>query len=69
MVIATDDINTFLIYNYEQLKWPSITPKIGYPGNNAGRMSKFYSFTKSFQNLLTESNVGYPGKWVFKVDE
>jgi hypothetical protein len=66
LVIVTDDINTFLIYNYDQLKWPSITPKIGY---NAGIMSKFYLFTKSFQNLLTESNVDYPGKWVFKVDE
>ena len=65
VIIATDEISTFLIFNYNQLE-SSVTPTVGY---NAGRISKYYSYTESPQKLLTDSNVGYPGKWIFKVDK
>ena len=65
VIIATDEISTFVIFNYNQLE-SSVTPIVGY---NAGRISKYYSYTESSQKLLTESNVGYPGKWIFKVDK
>jgi hypothetical protein len=70
--MASDGQNLFVIFLYADIQWINIT---GSPpaqvGFNAGDGVHYYvlpgSQTEAVANLISNSNVGIPGKWVFKV--
>ncbi|CAJ0961123.1 unnamed protein product, partial [Ranitomeya imitator] len=73
-VLVTDGTATYVLFNYEDMQWPLIS---GYPlsmaGLNSGYNTSYYvipdSFSPSIVNISSTSNVGVPGRWVFKVDQ
>ena len=71
-VIATDQRNTFLIYNYGVLMWPfcSYGTYVGYSTFDS-RNSSRNIYQISVKNLTNESNMSpiYPGKWIYRIDE
>lgn len=82
-VLITDEIHSFVIFNYNTIEWTtgsnsggnSITGLGGNPaqaGFNAGDLIHYYSIegaqTAAVINLTLTSNVDIPGKWVFQVD-
>ncbi|PIO34371.1 hypothetical protein AB205_0044100 [Aquarana catesbeiana] len=79
-VLSTDGNQTFLLYNYEDIQWPSIYAYGSYPyeplslaGLNSGYDTGYYtlpgSLTISIANLSNTSNVNVTGRWAFKVDK
>jgi alpha-tectorin len=74
VVIGTDGILSFLIFNFGDMSWPNSQFLMNsFFGYNAGDNFNFYSYPDSFTNNITsvstQSNVNIPGKWVFKVFE
>lgn len=73
VVIATNGLHSFTIFNYEKLTWPNqnIFKRVQ-AGFNAGDGVNFYalneSFTDAVVNISEISNVGIKGKWIFRVD-
>ena len=72
-IITTNGINSFAIYNYERLVWPTTTSnRRAQAGFNAGDGRTFYiingSFTQDILSLNSRSNVELGGKWIFRVD-
>ncbi|PIO32809.1 hypothetical protein AB205_0165870 [Aquarana catesbeiana] len=79
-VLSTDGNQTFLLYNYADIQWPSIQANGSYPdgplalaGLNSGFQTGYYtlpgSLTLSVANLSSTSNVNVTGRWAFKVDQ
>ncbi|PIO32803.1 hypothetical protein AB205_0165870 [Aquarana catesbeiana] len=79
-VLSTDGNQTFLLYNYADIQWPSIQANGSYPdgplalaGLNSGYDTGYYtlpgSLTLSIANLSSTSNVNVTGRWAFKVDK
>ncbi|XP_077312589.1 uncharacterized protein LOC143933542 isoform X4 [Lithobates pipiens] len=79
-VLTTDGNQTFLLYNYADIQWPSTQPNGSYPagplalaGLNSGYATGYYtlpgSLTLSVANLSSTSNVNVTGRWAFKVDK
>jgi hypothetical protein len=68
-VIATDGILSFLVFNFQQMSWSYSTNNLF--GYNAGDNINYYShpdsFTTNIINVSSQSNVNFPGKWVFRV--
>ncbi|XP_076079078.1 uncharacterized protein LOC143049268 [Mytilus galloprovincialis] len=82
-VLITDTESTFVIYNYNKIEWTTGTASRGdaktgiggtpaQVGFNMGDNLHFFSVkgsrTADIINLQNMSNVGYPGKFAFRVD-
>ncbi|PIO32807.1 hypothetical protein AB205_0165870 [Aquarana catesbeiana] len=79
-VLSTDGNQTFLLYNYADIQWPSIQANGSYPdgplalaGLNSGYNTGYYTFpgslTPFIASLSSTSNVNVTGRWAFKVDQ
>ncbi|XP_073459882.1 uncharacterized protein [Aquarana catesbeiana] len=79
-VLTTDGNQTFLMYNYDDIQWPSIYSNgyyqhgpLALAGLNSGYNTGYYtlpgSLTLSIANLSSTSNVNVTGRWAFKVDQ
>ncbi|XP_040182910.1 uncharacterized protein LOC120916156 [Rana temporaria] len=79
-VLSTDGNQTFLLYNYEDIQWPSMSGNgsswvgpLALAGLNSGYETGYYtlpgSLTPSIANLSSTSNVNVTGRWAFKVDK
>ncbi|PIO34376.1 hypothetical protein AB205_0044100 [Aquarana catesbeiana] len=79
-VLSTDGNQTFLLYNYEDIQWPSIYANESYPygplalaGLNSGYDTGYYTIPGSLSlgiaNLANTSNVNFTGRWAFRVDQ
>ncbi|XP_077312595.1 uncharacterized protein LOC143933542 isoform X10 [Lithobates pipiens] len=79
-VLSTDGNQTFLLYNYEDIQWPSMSANgsawggpLALAGLNSGYATGYYtlpgSLTPSVANLSSTSNVNITGRWAFKVDK
>jgi alpha-tectorin len=74
VVIATDELLSFLIFNFGDMAWPnsqfSMNSFFGYnTGDNINSYSYPDSFTNNITSVSSDSNVNIPGKWVFMVFE
>ncbi|XP_063969190.1 protein mesh-like [Lytechinus pictus] len=82
-VLVTDGRYSFAIFNYGDINWTtgtlsggnSLTGLGGTPaqvGFNAGDGENYYSVsgsrTNSIVDIETTSNIGLPGRWVFRID-
>lgn len=82
-VLITNEIHSFVIFNYKKIQWTTgsnsggntVTGLGGHSaqaGFNAGDLVHYYSIegaqTPAVINLTLTSNVDIPGKWVFQVD-
>ena len=74
-ILATNGINSFAIYNYEKLQWTvgSASNNVhAQAGFNAGDLKNYFLIDKSFSpaivNLVNDSNVGFPGRFVFSTE-
>jgi nidogen (entactin) len=69
-VIAISETSTFLNFNYDSLQIFSKSITIG---GNMGDGINFYefpvNFTRNVSNLVSQSNVNVPGKWLLQVDK
>jgi len=69
-VIAISETSTFLNFNYDSLQIFSKSITIG---GNSGDGINFYefpvNFTRNVSNLVSQSNVNVPGKWLLQVDK
>jgi len=73
LVITSDGIQSYVIFNYGPLNWPNEKVKVNVvSGYNIGDNQRFFemaeSFTPNITNLQHRSNVNIPGKWMFCVD-
>lgn len=73
LVISSDGIQSYVIFNYGPLAWPNEKVKVNVvSGYNVGDNERFFemaeSFTPNIVNLQHRSNVNIPGKWIFCVD-
>ncbi|PIN93177.1 hypothetical protein AB205_0035040 [Aquarana catesbeiana] len=79
-VLSTDGNQTFLLYNYGDIQWPSMNldgfsldGPLALAGLNSGYDTGYYtlpgSLTISVANLSSTSNVNVTGRWAFKVDK
>ncbi|UJR12549.1 hypothetical protein I4U23_016725 [Adineta vaga] len=73
-IVTTNGINSFAIYNYEQLQWSygSASSNIhAQAGFNAGDMNNSFviekSFTSEVLSIVNDSNVAYPGRFIFAI--
>ncbi|XP_076359572.1 sushi domain containing 2 mesh [Tachypleus tridentatus] len=85
MVIATDEVKTYVMFNYEKLEWITHTDKnegtkgdggvYSYVGFNAGNTTRTFEFRPFSQDprIATLVNEGYGnglnGRYFFQVDE
>ncbi|CAC5373570.1 Alpha-tectorin [Mytilus coruscus] len=71
-ILVTDSKSAFVIYNYNKIEWIASMKIPAQVGFNMGDDIHFYSVegsrTSQIINLPNLSNVGYPGKFVFRVD-
>jgi hypothetical protein len=74
-VVVTNGRNSFTIFNYETLEW-SVSNNINQhaqAGFNAGDQINYFVLEGSFSievvNLTRKTNVGIPGKWIFRIDD
>ncbi|XP_074786476.1 sushi, nidogen and EGF-like domain-containing protein 1 [Athene noctua] len=83
-VLATDGATSFVMFNYGGLQWTTGIANKGDPhtglggvpaqaGFNSGDDVHYYnvpgSRTPAVLSIARQSNVGLPGRWVFRVDE
>uniref|UniRef100_A0A5S6QIF4 Sushi domain-containing protein n=1 Tax=Trichuris muris TaxID=70415 RepID=A0A5S6QIF4_TRIMR len=83
LVLATDEIRSYAIFNYASLNWTSSTDagslrgRGGYQssiagfngGNGTGFTPLPYSARGEIFKLATYSSVDLPGRWMYRVDE
>jgi hypothetical protein len=69
-VLVTDGYYSFVIFNYGRIAWPNLfVKKVIQSGWNSGDNINYYRFnTSSNDNLVKNSNVNIPSKWIFRVD-
>ncbi|KAI1695893.1 nidogen-like domain-containing protein [Ditylenchus destructor] len=70
-IITTDGVRSFAIFYYNEVKYPG---KAFFSGFDAGDGRKRHMIAASCETTRAteideESNVGSPGKWVFRVDK
>ncbi|RNA08668.1 sushi domain-containing 2-like [Brachionus plicatilis] len=74
-LISTNGRHSFTIFNYHKLEWSRSGNynKHAQAGFNAGDGIIHYalnrSFTPSVTNIVSESNVNKPGRWIFRIDD
>ncbi|XP_078360277.1 sushi domain-containing protein 2-like isoform X2 [Oculina patagonica] len=81
-VLITNGRHSFVIFNYNKITWTTGTASSGnntglggipaQAGFNAGDGRRFFSIpgsrTHQVLNLPSKSNVGKPGRWMFRID-
>ncbi|XP_053307392.1 alpha-tectorin-like [Spea bombifrons] len=82
-VLTTDGYRYFAILNYEKIQWTTGTASGGDPetglggtpaqaGFNSGDDTHYFNIpgsrTPEVLNIKSTSNVNYPGRWIFRVD-
>ena len=69
-VLATSELESFVIFLYADLQWTTRHTLAGY---NAGDQINSYTLpgsrTADIINIAKTSNVGIPGTWIFKVGQ
>ncbi|CAF0974524.1 unnamed protein product [Brachionus calyciflorus] len=69
VVLTTNTTQSFTIFNYEKLLWSTYSTQSGF---NAGDGIRFFNlpgtFSESVKELVNISNIGVPGKWIFRTD-
>jgi hypothetical protein len=70
IALVTDGYYSFVIFNYGRIAWPNLfVKKLIQSGWNSGDNVNYYRFnTSSNDNLVKNSNVNIPSKWIFRVD-
>ena len=81
-VLATSELESFVIFLYADLQWTTGDNSGGYDGlggtealagYNAGDGINSYtipgSLTSNITNIARTSNVGIPGTWIFKAGQ
>ncbi|XP_077312582.1 uncharacterized protein LOC143933541 [Lithobates pipiens] len=75
-VLTTDGNSTFVMFNYGDIQWPTGKENEGPPalaGYNSGSAGGCFeipgSLTADIINITHTSNVNFPGRWVFRVDQ
>ncbi|XP_077312597.1 sushi, nidogen and EGF-like domain-containing protein 1 [Lithobates pipiens] len=75
-VLSTDENSTFIMFNYGDIQWPTGKENEGPPalagGSGGFTELKFEipgSLTADIINITHTSNVNFPGRWVFRVDQ
>ncbi|NXO00460.1 SNED1 protein, partial [Rhinopomastus cyanomelas] len=82
-VLATDSKVSFVFFNYWEIQWTTGEASDGddsglggtpaHAGFNSGDDTNFYNLpgsrTAAIINITGTSNIGLPGRWVFRVDE
>ncbi|XP_075046984.1 uncharacterized protein LOC142107448 [Mixophyes fleayi] len=79
-VLITDGNLTFLLFNYEDIQWPSVEDHssvyigaLALAGLNSGYYTGYYTIPGSLSlaigNISHTSNINIPGRWAFKVDQ
>ncbi|XP_073457785.1 uncharacterized protein [Aquarana catesbeiana] len=73
-VLGTDGNLTFIMFNYGDIQWPTENEgPLALAGYNSGFAGGFFiipgSFNASIINITHTSNVNFPGRWVFRVDQ
>lgn len=72
LVLSTNAFYSFVTFNYGDLNWPTNNSRDGFvAGLNSGDGLTYYMINdepKNVSNLLQNSNVGIPSKWIFRVD-
>lgn len=73
-ILATNGISSFTIYNFEKLQWTSGSASSNVhaqAGFNAGDLVNYFLINKSFSpaivNIVNDSNINYPGRFIFSV--
>ncbi|XP_072026699.1 protein mesh-like [Amphiura filiformis] len=82
-VLVTNGRHSFVLYNYEMINWTTGTASDGdsstglggtpaQAGFNAGDGIRFFSIsgsrTSAIVDIETTTNIGTPGRWLFRVD-
>ncbi|XP_013409259.1 protein mesh-like isoform X1 [Lingula anatina] len=80
-VLVTDEIHSFVIFNYDVITWTTGSASGGSSGTggtpaqagfNAGDGKRYFSVpgsrTAAIIDVENTTNVGVPGRWVFQVD-
>ena len=70
-VLATDGSSTYVLFLYEDIQWGDTSTSIGF---NAGDNLRFFNLDTStipggILNIENSSNVGVPGRYIFRVDQ
>ena len=81
-MVTTDGLLSFAIFNYAKIEWVTGGASQGtggfrgtpaMVGVNAGDGVRFYKYKHSLTDdvvkIVTESNVGVPGQWVYRIDD
>lgn len=73
VIVCTNGRYSFTIYHYKLLEWHATSTTTGaQAGFNAGDNITYYviegSFTPDVLTLVNRTNVGVPGKWIFRID-
>lgn len=74
-LISTNGRHSFTVFNYRKLEWSKSenVDQHAQAGFNAGDEIIYYalerSFTPNITNIVFESNVRKPGKWIFRIDD
>ena len=63
-MLVTDGEVSFVMFSYGDMQW-KIRPFIGFNS----RSRTFTVVAQSSKNLMSSSNVGYPGLYIYRVDE
>lgn len=83
VVLAKDGYHSFVIFNFHKITWTTGTASNGSEcglggtpaksGFDLGDSTTFYtvpgSCSQSIINITQTSNVGVPGKWIFRIDD
>ena len=74
-IITTNGRHSFTIFNYHKLDWSRSRNVVEHAqvGFNAGdgivHFALEKSFTPNITNIVFESNVNKPGRWIFRIDD
>ena len=81
-ILATSELESFVVFLYADLQWTTGDKSFGVDGlggtealagYNIGDQINSYTIagsqTSNITNIATTSNVGIPGRWVFKVGQ
>ena len=81
-ILATSELESFVVFLYADLQWTTGDKSFGVDGlggtealagYNIGDQINSYTIagsrTSTITNIATTSNVGIPGRWVFKVGQ
>ncbi|RNA04016.1 sushi domain-containing 2-like [Brachionus plicatilis] len=75
ILLASNGNVSFTIFNYEKLEWSFnlysyIFGQVGFNfGDGSRSLSLPGSLTENVLNLANDSNIGVPGRWIYRIDD